>query len=225
MTFGSDMPAVAPDSPGHTPSLESALADLIASRIAHEVVGPVGAISNGLELMEELGADAGEDALKLVADSARQAAARLQFYRMAYGRSGFEVTNMAQLRAAATAFFDDAPHHDLSWPLPPVLPALGDGAGRILLILTELAKECLVRGGTIRVTVSDSTVEVAADGKDSHMEAALADAIAGRTATADLSPRSVHGALAGIFARDIGYVIAVKEQGRTVTLSLSRGDG
>ncbi|MDF1749534.1 MAG: hypothetical protein P1V34_11750, partial [Alphaproteobacteria bacterium] len=54
----------------------SKLADLIVSRLIHEVVGPVGAISNGLELMEELGDAAGTDAIKLVSNSAKEAGAR-----------------------------------------------------------------------------------------------------------------------------------------------------
>lgn len=225
MTFGSQMPPIAPDSDPQPISFEVALADLTASRMAHEIVGPVGAISNGLELMEELGADAGDDALKLVADSARQAAARLQFYRMAYGRSGYGITNMAQLRAAASAFFDEAPHHDLSWPLPPVLPSLDDGVGRVILILTELARDCLVRGGTVRVSTSDDAVDVTAEGQGAQLEESLARALDGRMDASDLTPRTVHAALARTFAGEIGYRVAVKAETETVTLSLVRAIG
>lgn len=225
MSFGSDMPPIAPDVEARPISAEAALADLTASRLAHEIVGPVGAISNGLELMEELGEDAGDDAVKLVADSARQAAARLQFYRVAYGRSGYGVTNMAQLRAAATSFFEEAPHHELSWPLPPVLPSLDDGTGRVILIMTELARDCLVRGGVIKVSTLDDAIDVVAEGRDSQLDDSLAQALDGRADAASLTPRNVHAALARVFAGEIGYGVTIKAETESVTLSLVRTSG
>ncbi len=62
------------------------LGALLCSRICHDIISPVGAINNGLELLEEGGAD--EDAMALIAASARNASARLQFARIAFGAAG-----------------------------------------------------------------------------------------------------------------------------------------
>ena len=62
------------------------LGALLCSRICHDIISPVGAINNGLELLEEGGAD--EDAMELIKASARNASARLQFARIAFGAAG-----------------------------------------------------------------------------------------------------------------------------------------
>ena len=62
------------------------LGALLCSRICHDIISPVGAINNGLELLEEGGAD--EDAMALIKSSARNASARLQFARIAFGAAG-----------------------------------------------------------------------------------------------------------------------------------------
>ena len=62
------------------------LAALLCSRVCHDIISPVGAINNGLELLDEGGAD--EDAMNLIRASARNASARLQFARIAFGAAG-----------------------------------------------------------------------------------------------------------------------------------------
>src|SRR5271169_4401974 len=68
---------------------EIEFAALMVSRVCHDLVGPLGAVVNGLEVLEdERDATMRADALKLVAASAEQAAARLQFARIAFGAAG-----------------------------------------------------------------------------------------------------------------------------------------
>src|SRR4030095_10537401 len=62
------------------------LAALLCSRVCHDIISPVGAINNGLELLDEGGGD--EDAMNLIRISARNGAARLQFARIAFGAAG-----------------------------------------------------------------------------------------------------------------------------------------
>jgi histidine phosphotransferase ChpT len=66
--------------------MASDLAALLCSRVCHDIISPVGAINNGLELLDEGGAD--EDAMRLIRTSARNASARLQFARLAFGAAG-----------------------------------------------------------------------------------------------------------------------------------------
>lgn len=202
-----------------------ALAEMVSSRLAHEIVGPVGAISNGLELIEELGEDAGADATALVSASAKVAGARLQFYRIAYGRAGYGMTNLAQLKAAATSFFEDAKGRELSWPLPPILPSLSEGEGRVLLILTEVARESLVRDGIVRVDLAPDGVSVAAEGADSRLEPDLKSALLGETSPQTLTPRVAHAALASVFAAGIGKRLQVEETDGKILFKLTDQQG
>ena len=83
------------------------LAALLCSRVCHDIISPVGAINNGLELLDEGGAD--EDAMKLIRTSARNASARLQFARIAFGAAGSagKLIDTGDAEAVATAFLQN----------------------------------------------------------------------------------------------------------------------
>ncbi|NMM46384.1 hypothetical protein HH303_17970 [Rhodospirillaceae bacterium KN72] len=192
----------------------SLVSDLVASRMAHELVGPIGAISNGFELLEELGADAGEDVMGLVRESTRQAGARLRFYRLAYGRAGRSVSNVFQLKAAAAEFFQGATKHELSWPLPPILPSLPDGAGRLALVLSELGIDVLPRGGLVKVDTDDDSCRVSAEGAGATLSPEI---VAALTFCSSAEPqdgdpqfeaRHAHALLAGVIAADGGWTLS-----------------
>jgi histidine phosphotransferase ChpT len=80
------------------------LAALLCSRICHDIISPVGAINNGLELLDEGGADV--DAMNLIRTSARNASARLQFARIAFGAAGSAgmLIDSGDAEAVTTAF-------------------------------------------------------------------------------------------------------------------------
>ena len=86
--------------------------ELLCSRLCHDLVSPVGAINNGVELLAELGPD--EEALKLVGQSAQAAARRLKFYRVAYGAAGAAELPMDELRDLMTGLLVDR-HIALGW--------------------------------------------------------------------------------------------------------------
>ena len=83
------------------------LAALLCSRVCHDIISPVGAINNGLELLDEGGAD--EDAMNLIRTSARNASARLQFARIAFGAAGSAgmLIDTGDAEAVATAFLQN----------------------------------------------------------------------------------------------------------------------
>ena len=74
------------------------LALLIGSRICHDLISPVGAILNGLELLELTGPVSGPEH-ELISDSARNANARLRFFRIAYGRAGGQSLGRSEVGA------------------------------------------------------------------------------------------------------------------------------
>lgn len=129
-------------------------AALLVSRVCHDLVSPVGAVVNGLEVLEdERDATMRADALKLVASSAEQAAARLQFARLAFGAAGSagatldlnEVGRVALGLLAGTKVELEWKAAPLNWPK--------DWA-KLLMNATLLAADCLPRGGRVVVETS-----------------------------------------------------------------------
>ncbi|MGY9106876.1 MAG: histidine phosphotransferase family protein [Alphaproteobacteria bacterium] len=129
-------------------------AALLVSRVCHDLVSPVGAVVNGLEVLEdETDAAMRADALRLVASSAEQAAARLQFARLAYGAAGSagaeldlsEVARIVEglLKGGKVELQWQA--HPLNWPK--------DWA-KLLMNTVLVAADRLPRGGTVKVETS-----------------------------------------------------------------------
>lgn len=199
-------------------SVDIGLADLLVSRFAHELVGPMGAVNNGLELVEELGVVEAGDAIDLVSRSAKSAGAKLQFYRAAYGRAGQSMTKIADLRALAAGLFDTEDKVELIWPLPPVLPSLEDGEGRLILLLLEVAMGSLHRGGVVTISLGDS-IEVRAEGDGAQLDAGVVAAMDGSADDVELTPRTVHGRLAQQQAGRVGRRLEIGLESGMVRLT------
>lgn len=171
---------------------DPSLTELIVSRLVHEVIGPIGAIGNGMELLQEFEGQADAETLQLITDSASETNARLQFYRTAYGRAGYELVDLAQLRGIAAGFFAGSAHHELAWPLAPIMPSIRAGVGRVALILLEISKDCLPRGGVITVSISDNMIDVTASAPEAAIPDRLKTVLDG---TSVMSAREAHAGL------------------------------
>jgi histidine phosphotransferase ChpT len=126
----------------------------LVSRVCHDLVGPLGAVVNGLEVLEdERDAAMRADALKIVTNSAEQALARLQFMRIAFGAAGsagaeLDLGEVGRLIAGLL----DGGRVTLSWE-PPHVNWPKDWA-KLLMNAVLIAAECLPRGGTVRVVLN-----------------------------------------------------------------------
>ncbi len=130
----------------------SELAALLCSRVCHDIISPVGAINNGLELLEEGGAD--EDAMQLIRASAVNASARLQFARLAFGAAGSAGMQIdtGDAQNVATAFIrNEKP--ELEWIGARAL--LPKNKVKLLLNLILIANGAIPRGGKIVVRLDD----------------------------------------------------------------------
>ena len=128
------------------------LAALLCSRVCHDIISPVGAINNGLELLEEGGAD--EDAMRLIKTSARNASARLQFARIAFGAAGSTGMQIdtGDAESVATSFLaNEKP--ELEWKGKRAL--LPKNQVKLLLNLVLIASAAIPRGGKITVELHD----------------------------------------------------------------------
>ncbi|PZO77915.1 MAG: histidine phosphotransferase [Mesorhizobium amorphae] len=128
------------------------LAALLCSRVCHDIISPVGAINNGLELLDEGGAD--EDAMKLIRQSARNASARLQFARIAFGAAGSAGMQIdtGDAETVATAYLKNE-KPDLTWTGGRAL--LPKNKVKLLLNLLLVSTGAIPRGGRIGVHLED----------------------------------------------------------------------
>src|SRR4051794_296813 len=133
------------------------LAALLCSRVCHDVISPVGAIGNGLEVLEDEKDPAMRDfALDLIRKSARQASGRLQFARLAFGAAGSAGASidLGDAEQAARGLFQDD-KMALSWSSPPAL--LPKNKVKLLLNLLMIAMSAIPRGGSIGVAVTGTS--------------------------------------------------------------------
>lgn len=124
---------------------------LLVSRVCHDLVGPLGAVINGLEVLEdERDAAMRADALKLVASSAAQALARIQFMRIAFGAAGSAGAelDLGEVGRLVGGLLDGG-RVRLEWNAPQAYWAK-DWA-KLLMNAALLAADCLPRGGVVRV--------------------------------------------------------------------------
>lgn len=132
------------------------LAALISSKICHDVINPVGAINNGLDILnEDDNADAQRYALEMIRNVTMQASARLQFARLAFGAAG-SAGAMIDLNMASQVSkgFVGQAKHKLTWKGPAGFMA--KDKVKLLLNLVAAAMTALPRGGEIEASISET---------------------------------------------------------------------
>ena len=128
------------------------LASLLCSRLCHDLMSPVGALNNGLELLaDETDPEMREKCLELLGDSARATANKLKFFRLAFGAGGGfgDEIDTGEAQAALEGLFGSEGKIELGWVVED--DKLPKGAIRLLLNLALLAGDALVRGGRLDV--------------------------------------------------------------------------
>lgn len=181
-------------------------ASLMCSRLCHDLLSPVGSFGNGLELLaDEPDPEMRKRFVGLLEASSRSAINKLKFFRLAFGSSGGygESIAPADIREAVRGLFADGRDIDLRWIGDET--AVPKPAARVLLLLTQLVVESLVRGGTIDLAMEmrDGMLEIAARGAGDRV---LIDAASEAAFGPDPqpTPKSVGIALARRIAAESG---------------------
>ncbi|MDG3040131.1 histidine phosphotransferase family protein [Roseicyclus marinus] len=153
-----------------SPHGDQTLADLIGSRLCHDLVNPLGAIGNGVELIEMTGSARGPE-MALIRDAVRDAQARVRFLRVAFGAAGSQqIMSAREARATALAPWQDS-RLTLDWAVPGDLPRLGVKLGYLMLLCAETA---LPMGGSLRIGLDPSgNWQVTASGPRLSLDEAL----------------------------------------------------
>src|SRR3954466_9723546 len=130
--------------------------DLVCSRLCHDLISPVGAVGNGLELMAEEGdAELLEDARRLVESSTQRASSLLQMYRCAYGNAGNQASFGAGEAVKLAREGLDASRVDFRAELPAVASWPG-GFGKLVVNAILTTVEWLPRGGVLTLSATES---------------------------------------------------------------------
>ena len=199
------------------------LASLLCSRLCHDLMSPVGALNNGIELLaDEQDPDMREKCLELLADSARASANKLKFFRLAFGAAGGfgEEIDTAEAQAALEGVFGPERRIELGWVVSE--GKLPKGAVKLLLNLALLAGDALVRGGRLDVGAEarDGVIElvIRADGPRILLDPALRETLAKGANGGAVEPRAAGAWLAHNLAAEAGGAVQLSDPSSAVLL-------
>jgi len=171
------------------------LASMMCSRLCHDMLSPVGALSNGLELLaEEKDPEMRARCFELLEQSARISTDKLKFFRLAFGAAGGfgEDVDVEEPRAVIAALVGDNGRIELNWAV--AQPFLPKPAVKLLLNLSAIGIEALVRGGTLDIgaEMSGGACEIAvrAAGPRIAFDESIGKALAGTLPAEELSSRT-----------------------------------
>lgn len=194
------------------------LAALLCSRVCHDLISPVGAIVNGLEVLEE---DKDEEtktfALDLIKKSAGQASAKLQFCRLAFGAAGSAGAQieLGDAEKAARGLLEDG-KTTIVWNLPREL--VPKNRAKLLLNMLMVGGGAIPRGGTLTVDPLEGGYRITAAGLNARLTAAVTELLSGSPAQ-PVDAHAIQPLYTGILARDCGLTVSAVTEGEAVVVT------
>lgn len=185
------------------------LASLLCSRLCHDLLSPVGALSNGLELLaDEKDPEMRKRCFELLEQSARISADKLKFFRLAFGAAGgFGVmVPVAEARAVVDALVGNNGRIEVKWALGG--DSLPKPAVKTMLNLALIGIEALVRGGTLDIGAElregASEIVIRASGPRIAFDPVVGQALEGKLPAAELSSKTAPAAMIQELAASLG---------------------
>lgn len=201
------------------------LAALMCSKVCHDLISPIGALSNGIEVLtEDNDPEMHRHAMTLLEASAGQAAAKLKFARLAYGTSGSPGSEI-DLREAETAIKEllGGGKIDIQWDAPAA--AFGKDIVKVLVNLAHAACDAIPRGGVLVVSVvaddKGGQVSLTATGSRARLADETRAGLNGDVAIDDLDVRTVVPYISGVLAREFGQGITIHADEEAVRFSFT----
>lgn len=193
--------------------VEMRVVELLNARLCHELVSPVGAINNGVELLGEEDPDFVRDAIQLIGQSARKASQRLQFYRFAYGTNVSASAGGAPTsgRELSLGLFEET---KLRCDWQAGAATLPSDWQRLACNMLVLAGDALPRGGSVVVRplrAGVSGIEVVAEGESVNITPEMRAALEPAAAVDELTSRTIQAYFAARLASQLGAVLALIE--------------
>jgi histidine phosphotransferase ChpT len=199
------------------------LASLLCSRLCHDLMSPIGALNNGIELLaDETDPEMREKCLELLADSARASANKLKFFRLAFGAAGAfgEEIDTHEAEVALEGLFGPERRIELGWVVSS--EKLPKNAAKLLLNVAMLAGDALVRGGRLDVGAErrNGEVELAvrAEGPRILLDPVLRGTLENGGDGNAVEPRSAAAWLAHRLAADAGGSLRLSDASSDVLM-------
>jgi histidine phosphotransferase ChpT len=198
------------------------LAALLCSRVCHDLISPVGAIVNGLEVMED---DKNEEtkvfAMELIKKSVKQASAKLQFCRLAFGAAGSAGAqiDLGDAESVSRGFIEDD-KTKLSWNLPRALVA--KNRVKLLLNMLIIAGQSIPRGGNLVVEpVGEGDAigfKITASGTNARIPQAVPPLLASPEPSG-IDAHAIQPYYTGLLAKNCGLTVGITAEGETVVVT------
>ncbi len=196
------------------------LAALLCSRVCHDLISPVGAIVNGVEVFDE---DKDEEtrtfALELIKKSARGASARLQFCRLAFGAAGSAGAQIETGDAeTVTRGLIEDDKTKITWNLPRELKPKNQV--KLLLNMMIVAAGSIPRGGTLTVDPIEGAAgfRVTAAGLNARLTPTIVELLAGSPAQT-VDAHAIQPFYTGLLARDCGFAVTAVAEGESIVVT------
>lgn len=189
------------------------LAALIGSRICHDLISPIGAINNGLELFGMAGTAHGPE-LDLIGESVGNASARIKYFRIAFGAAGEQQIGRAEISSVIADFFKGS-RLDAVWG--PV-DAKARSEVRLALLAVLCLESAMPYGGRIEIAEIDGRWQISGSSEKLNFDEALWAQLATPNAGPDLRPAEVQFALLPVLADDLGRKVTVQLEAPKVTI-------
>lgn len=191
----------------------SDLAAMLCSRVCHDLISPVGAIGNGLEVLNDPEqASMAEFANELIVKSAAQARAKLEFARLAFGASSMAGTEIDTRDAekVSVSFFEGE-KADLEWNIAPAL--IPKTKVKMLLNMLLIAAGCVPRGGTVVVSaeggVGEERFSITGTGPKTLVPRGVPDLLAGTPEDGRVDAQVIQPFYTGLLARESGMELSL----------------
>ncbi len=185
------------------------LAALLCSRLCHDMLSPVGALSNGLELLaDETDLQMRAQCMELLEQSAKASADKLKFFRLAYGAAGGfgEMVDVGDAKDVIETLVANAKRVEAHWALEET--KLPKDAVKVLLNLAHIALDALVRGGALDIgaEIRDGNTEIVvrASGPKLAFDDTIGQALQNELPLSDISSRTAPAHMIALLAERIG---------------------
>ncbi len=190
------------------------LVALLGSRICHDLISPLGAIANGMELLQMSGLPDGPE-IALISDSVANANARIRFFRIAYGLASDgqrlgrpeAVGILTDIAAAGRVKYHWGPPEEVS-----------RAEARVVFLLLQCLDSALAYGGQVHIAYDDPGWTITASADKLRDMPELWETLAVPVLPQTMKPAEVHFALAGPALRQLGRTLSVDQSDTQISL-------
>ena len=180
------------------------VAELLSAKICHDLVNPLGACNNGLEMLDDANSEIFDQARQLAIDSGRSAARVLQYFRLAYGTAAERSGDGLDVKGQVEEFFKEGAV-EVTWTDESYNDPISAPEVKLLLNLLLVADECLPRGGSLSVQILSTgggghELAILAMGEGARLREESLEALTKDLHERDLTTRNIQGVFTRLLA-------------------------